>query len=126
MIWFGLSPQSSPHFSLNYISHHADGRRVVVRAVCPVKAQAEIMRDFLRFDIEIVEDFDVIADKADRRYDGVTTSLGGEFMERVGDVGYEPGIGGVAAAALVRDAPIRPAEFVCDHPRAGMQLIDIG
>ena len=74
---------------------------MIVGTVRADEVNPQSFGDFFRFDIEVVEYFDVIADKTYGRYDDVMTSFGGELTQCVVDVGFEPGIGGIAAAALV-------------------------
>ena len=76
---------------------------MIVGATGSQKTHAVIFGDFLGVDVEVIEHLDVIADKTDGRDDDFFAALGGQFSNGVTDVGFEPGIGGFATAALIGD-----------------------
>src|SRR5262245_62219566 len=88
---------------------------------CDTQAAGEL----LRFDIEIVEHFDMIADKADRRDDDLSAAAGGTVANRLSDIGLEPRIPRPAAAALISDRPTRLTEPRANQARAALQLFDV-
>src|SRR5208282_3079111 len=74
-------------------------------------------------DIEIVEHLDVIAHKADRHDD--RGSSGAQVANRVTDIGFEPGLARVPAAALKGERPGLDAGRTGDQPRRFAQLLDV-
>jgi hypothetical protein len=57
------------HLFLDYLRHHPDKCRVIIRTARADQIHAQIIGDLLCLDIEIVKHFDVVADKANRRDD---------------------------------------------------------
>ena len=67
--------------------------------------------------VEVVEDLDMIGDEADRGENRRRETASPSVAKVVADVGFEPGIAGSAAAALIHQRPVRAFEHV-GHGRA--------
>src|ERR1700682_110864 len=98
----------------NYRCHHLDEQRVVADGWCALESDSHFARDLRRFDIEIVQNLDVIAEKTDRHYG---RDFAREVANRLVDVGFEPMVARTAAAALICKLPRADTEFGRDHPR---------
>ena len=55
------------HASTDEVGEHRDERGVVIGGGRAVEADAHLRRHRRRLDVEVVQDLDVVADKADRR-----------------------------------------------------------
>ena len=89
------------------------------------EAQTELIGDGPRLDVEVVEHLDVVADEADRHHDDVPHAALRQRAERLADVGLEPRVARVAAAALVGNRPARVAEALGNGAGAGLDLRDV-
>src|SRR5579863_5725208 len=94
------------------ISH---GRRTL-------ESDSHLAGNLCRLNIEVVENLDVIAKKADRHDDRDFTR---EVAKRLVDVGFEPSLTRAAAAALIGKLPRVDSEIGSNHPRRLSQLLDV-
>ncbi len=79
------------------------------------------------FDVEIEHDLHVVADEADRHDDGMLDAIGSLCLERIADVGPEPGLAAIACVvALKHEPPVGEAGGGCRLGAAVFELIDIG
>ncbi len=79
-----------------------------------------------RLDIEVVEHFHVIGDEADRSNDDCARKvLLFYFAKVVEDIGFEPGLSGRSAAALVDKCVVRDSDARRDQPTNLFQLRNI-
>src|SRR5665811_1905313 len=92
-----------------------DGRRAL-------HSDSRLACDLRRFDIEIVEHFDVIAQKTDRHD---YRCLRVQAPKRILDVGVEPRLARTPAAALVGELPAADSKLCRDHPRRLRKLLDV-
>ena len=67
----------------------------------------------------------MVADESDGRDDELFCASCRLIANHITDVGFQPGIGGFAAAALVRNEPICMSEFFRDQARACLQLFHV-
>ena len=83
----------------------------------------ELARDGRRVDVEVHDDFHVVADEADRCDDDGFDAFGLRFAQRVANVGSEPLLAAVRrVVALVDEPPARKLERIADEPAARGEL----
>src|SRR5579875_27652 len=104
------------------LSYHLDEDRVVVDRASPNHRYAGLLRDASRFDVQVVEDFDILAKETERHHDrGVFLKCSSQFA----DVRPQPRLIWVATAPLVSDKPSTPSELVCHQRRSLVQLLRV-
>jgi len=113
------------HPCLKHIRHHSDKRRMIVGATDTNEIYAQVGRDPFRFDVQIIQNLHMIADKPDGRDDDCPFTVASQLPNDVADVGFEPRIGRVAAAALVRQQPARVVQSIGDQACAGFELPNV-
>ena len=113
------------HLTIDYIRHHSHKCRVIVRAACTDQFDPQVFGDLFRFDVQIIENFDVVADETDGRDDDFFAAFGGEPFDGVGDFWFQPRIARPPATALIGERPVLMVELCCNQLRAGLQLLDV-
>ena len=93
--------------TIYYIRHHSHKGRVIVRAASPDQFDSQPVGDVFCFDVQVIEHFDMVANKADGRDDNSLIAVGGQVAYRLTDFRFEPGIARPAAAALIGERPAR-------------------
>ena len=84
-----------------------------------------IRRDLFGFDVQIIQNFNMFADKTDRRDDNFIGAFGSQVPDHVSDVRFEPRVRRFAAAALIGEEPALMAQSLGDELCGGLQLIDV-
>ena len=68
----------------------------------------------------------MVADKTDGRDDGLRNAFHRKLPDYIFDVGFEPRIGGFAAAALIGDGPARTTKPFSDQASRNLELFHVG
>src|SRR6476620_4925480 len=100
---------------LDDIDHHADKGGMIIGTAHPVKSHAASLSEVLRLDIEIIQDFHMIGDKADGRNDDRGMPFVSKSLDLSPDLGFKPRIAGPPAPTLVCKRTLRQAETVRDQ-----------
>ena len=105
------------------LAHHRDVRGMSADGRGAHHRKPKLARHGGRVDVEIHDDFHVIADEADRRDDDGLDAFGLGLAQRVADVGAEPRLASVRrVVALIDEPPALMLERVADEPAARREL----
>src|ERR1041384_4698226 len=99
---------------------------MILHGAGAMQRHAARRRELPRFDVEVVEHFDVITDEPDRHDDGFGHSVVGQALDRLQNVRLEPRILWPTAAALIREKESLDAETLRHGPRCSGELLDVG
>src|SRR5919107_2622880 len=94
----------------NHVRDHSNEGHLIVGTTSAVELDAGLCCCFVRFEIEVVKNFDMVGNKADGSDDDLGNALHREIAYDAVDIGLEPGIARFTAAALIGDGPIIMAD----------------
>src|SRR5688572_13858656 len=109
----------------NHVGDHLYKGCVIIWTTGAVELDAGLCGGFLRFDIKVVKNFDMVANKADGSDDDIDSAPNREIAYDQVDVGFEPGITRFPTAALIGDGPVLVADLFSDGMRSDLKLLNV-
>ena len=104
------------------VANHADEDRVGADGGRSHHLDPQLAAEVGRLGVEVVQHLHVVGDEADRCNHQLAAAASMEISDRVTDVGFQPGLGGRAAPALVDELPVCHAGLFRDEPAGLRQL----
>ena len=98
-----------------------DKARIVIQRARALELDTESLGECLALDVDVVEDFDMIAHETDGDEQDRIVSGASDLGDHVRNVGPEPCLGG-GARALIRETPLLETSPLCDVSGASFEL----
>ena len=92
---------------------------------CPRAAHAQFARKVSSFRIQVIQDFQMIREEADRHHADLRRAGPAQLPETVADIGFEPGLRRWPTAALEDQFPIEAPDILADQSGCFLKLLDI-